>query len=115
MKNTCFIPVGDRFISLRTEEIIYIELIKGVITLVTARKRLALTDGTMALDTLLSLQSFCKVSASCIVSVAHVQSFDNRHVYLTSDLVLPFESGYQEKLQSQVRVLLSETRGKKVN
>ena len=102
-----FIRCDGKFIRVDTREIRYLEAMKNYVKIVTGSKSYLVLISLRQLEQELPADQFCRVHRSYIVSLAHIQSFDQDTVYLEEGMI-PINPHYKQALQKRVKLLISD-------
>lgn len=102
-----FIRCDGKFTRVDTREIRYLESLANYVKIVTTAKTYLVLMSLRQLEEELPAGEFCRVHRSYIVSLSHIQSFDQDLVYL-GEVTIPINPQYKQALQAKVKVLVSD-------
>jgi DNA-binding LytR/AlgR family response regulator len=106
-----FIRVEGKYLKVNFGDIMFIEGCKNYIKVVTTKRTFVALITMRQMEKALPRAQFCRIHRSYIVSINHIEAFDNESVYL-SNSHLPMSNQYREIFLQRVPTLINEVRSK---
>jgi two-component system, LytTR family, response regulator len=106
-----FIRVEGKYLKVNFGDILYVEGCKNYIKVVTTKRSFVALITMRQMEKALPRTLFCRIHRSYIVSIGHLEAFDNDAVYLPSTQ-LPMSNQYRDTFMQRVPTLINEVRSK---
>jgi len=109
MSNFLFIKIDSEFLKVSFSDILYIEAVNKYVRIVTKKKVYLISVTMHFIENVLPPDLFCRIHRYYIVSLEHMDKFDNDIVFIENKK-FPIGKQYKGSLPSKVTTLQSDNK-----
>ena len=104
-----FIRSNGKYFRVDFADILWVESRQNYVQVVTTQKSYVILHTMKQLEAALPPTDFCRIHRSFIISILHLEAFDNQQVYI-QDKTFPMKDRYRRELMDKINILVNDTR-----
>jgi DNA-binding LytR/AlgR family response regulator len=111
MQNFFFLKTNGDYIRVNYSDLVYIECVKNYLRIVTTKGTHMVPVTMKHIEEILPQDKFCKIHRSYIVSLNHIDRFNNKWIYMR-EKKLPISEQHRDIFMGKFMILTPQPRSK---